>query len=340
MPKVSVIIPNYNHAKFLVQRIETVLNQTFQDFEIIFLDDASTDNSKEVFSNYSNHPKISHAIFNEANSGSPFKQWNKGFGLVTGEYIWIAESDDYAEPTILEKLVQKLDSYPMVGLVYSQSWQVDENGTIGSTLVKWTDDLDRSKWLNDFNADGMDECKNYFSVKCVIPNASAVLFRNQFIFELDSDIEKLKLCGDWLFWIKILLKSDLSFITEPLNYFRQHGNTARVRTKFEIQVLEQVIILNYLSLSVKIPKKVLYQSISNLVKRYFRHIYLEPLNYKDLLKFYKQTIINSKLKLTPYYYIAINTDFLVCTFLLLRYKFGVKTRIKNLFKKGQPVKIQ
>ena len=91
MPKVSVIIPNYNHAQFLEQRVESVLNQTFQDFEIIFLDDASTDNSKEVFSKYSNHPKISHVIFNETNSGSPFKQWNKGFGLSTGEYIWIAE---------------------------------------------------------------------------------------------------------------------------------------------------------------------------------------------------------------------------------------------------------
>ena len=101
MPKVSVIIPNYNHALFLEQRLESVLNQTYQDFEVIFLDDASTDSSRAVFTKYANHPKISHIIFNETNSGYPFKQWNKGVNLAMGEYIWIAESDDYAELNFL-----------------------------------------------------------------------------------------------------------------------------------------------------------------------------------------------------------------------------------------------
>ena len=329
MPKVSVIIPNYNHAQFLEQRVESVLNQTFQDFEIIFLDDASTDNSKEVFSKYSNHPKISHVIFNETNSGSPFKQWNKGFGLSTGEYIWIAESDDYADSTFLQKLVQKLDSCPTVGLVYSQSWQVDENGTIASTLDWWTDDLDRSKWLNDFSANGIDVCKKYLSVKNVIPNASGVIFRHEFIFELDSDIEKFRLCGDWLFWIKILLNSDLSFIAEPLNYFRKHDNTARMLTKFKFEISEKINILNYLSISVKMSNKDIHQRISLLVKLYFNHIYLSSINYKDILNFYQYIIINCKPSLTPYNYISITTEFLKNILSLLRFKFGLKNRIKN-----------
>ena len=332
MPKISVIIPNYNHAQFLEQRIESVLNQTFQDFEVIFLDDASTDNSKEVFSKYANHLKISHVIFNETNSGSPFKQWNKGFSLATGEYIWIAESDDYADPTFLEKLVQKLDSYPTIGLAYSQSWKVDENGTTASTLIDWlTDGLERSKWLNDFTENGIVICKNYLSIKNVIPNASAVLFRHKFTVELDSDIEKYKLCGDWLFWIKILLNSDLFFIAEPLNYFRCHANTARMITKFKFEISEKVNILNYLFISEKMCKKEIHQRISNLVKFYFTHIYLNHFDYKDLLNFYQQIImINSKPSLTTYDYIVINTEFLKSIFLLLRFKFGVKTRIKKL----------
>lgn len=124
MPKVSVIIPNYNHARYLDQRIQSVLNQTYQDFEVIFLDDASTDNSNEVVAKYVDDPRFS-AVYNQVNSGSPFKQWNRGVREAQGEYIWIAESDDYADATLLEELVERLDSYPQAGIAYCQSWQVD-----------------------------------------------------------------------------------------------------------------------------------------------------------------------------------------------------------------------
>lgn len=93
---VSVIIPNYCHARFLNQRIDSVLNQTYSDYEVIILDDCSTDNSREIIESYRNHPKISHIVYNEKNSGSTFIQWEKGFELARGEYIWIAESDDVA----------------------------------------------------------------------------------------------------------------------------------------------------------------------------------------------------------------------------------------------------
>lgn len=78
-PLVSVLIPNYNHSIFLEERIQSVLNQKYQNFEVIILDDCSTDNSKNVIDKYKHNPKISHIIYNEINSGSTFKQWNKGF---------------------------------------------------------------------------------------------------------------------------------------------------------------------------------------------------------------------------------------------------------------------
>ena len=95
MPLVTVIIPNYNHAKYLRQRIDTVLNQTYTSFEVIILDDCSTDNSKDIILSYKDNPHISNIVLNSENSGSTFKQWNKGFELAKGDYIWIAESDDY-----------------------------------------------------------------------------------------------------------------------------------------------------------------------------------------------------------------------------------------------------
>lgn len=82
---VSVIVPNYNHASYLVARIESILNQTYQDFELILLDDCSTDDSREVLLKYKDNPKVTHLVFNEQNSGSPFIQWHKGVQLAEGE---------------------------------------------------------------------------------------------------------------------------------------------------------------------------------------------------------------------------------------------------------------
>lgn len=105
MPLVSVIIPNYNYARYLDARIESVLNQTFTDFELILLDDVSTDDSLKVFDQYKDNPHVSCLVVNETNSGSPFKQWMKGILLAQGKYIWIAEADDLAESDFLEKLL-------------------------------------------------------------------------------------------------------------------------------------------------------------------------------------------------------------------------------------------
>lgn len=97
-PTVSIIVPNYNHSKYLNQRLDSILNQTYQDFEVILLDDVSSDNSVEILQAYSKHPKVSHLIVNEQNSGNTFKQWQKGIALAKGTFVWIAESDDFCEP--------------------------------------------------------------------------------------------------------------------------------------------------------------------------------------------------------------------------------------------------
>ena len=120
-PLVSVIIPNYNHARYLDERIQSVLNQTYQNFEVIILDDKSKDNSVEVINKYRDNPHVSHVIINEENSGSTFKQWHKGFELAKGELIWIAESDDKCKKEFLETLLRFFEQEPQCVLAYTRS---------------------------------------------------------------------------------------------------------------------------------------------------------------------------------------------------------------------------
>ena len=107
-PLVSVIIPNYNHAKYLRQRINCILQQTYKNIEIIILDDKSTDNSIDVIKEYESNPFVCKIVLNEQNSGSTFIQWNKGFSLAKGDLIWISESDDFCENTLLQTLVKEI----------------------------------------------------------------------------------------------------------------------------------------------------------------------------------------------------------------------------------------
>ena len=133
-PLVSVIIPNYNHAPFLKERIDSVLNQSYRNFEVILLDDYSTDNSRDIIESYRRHEKISHIEFNTMNSGSTFKQWEKGINFAKGEWIWIAESDDIAEPIFLESLIINEDAF-ISKIRYSASYVINENDEIISEFI-------------------------------------------------------------------------------------------------------------------------------------------------------------------------------------------------------------
>ena len=132
-PLVSIIVPNYNHERYLVQRLESIFNQTFQDFEVILLDDCSTDDSVIMLQRYATHPKVTHFVVNEQNTGSPFKQWKKDIDLARGKYIWIAEGDDWAESTFLEILLPLIKQED-VGIAFCNSNWVGERGAIGKSL--------------------------------------------------------------------------------------------------------------------------------------------------------------------------------------------------------------
>ena len=222
-PRVSVVIPNYNHARFLRRRVDSVLQQTFQDFEIILLDDCSTDDSRSILSEYSTDPRV-RIEFNKRNSGSTFKQWNKGVRLARGEYVWIAESDDYADKRLLEKLLSRLAAEPTTVLCYCRSWRVSSDGDLAGFLDTYLPDLGSHKWTGDFWADGREECRKYLIRCCTVLSASSVVFRREVYWQVGGADEKLVLCGDWKTWVSMALTGGgISYVGDPLNYYRFHA---------------------------------------------------------------------------------------------------------------------
>jgi glycosyltransferase involved in cell wall biosynthesis len=225
MPKVSIVLPSYNYARYMDERIQSLLNQTYGDFELIIVDDASTDNSIEVIKKYEENPKVKTKFFSQ-NSGLPYKRWNDGAEMACGEYILFAGAGDACAPTMLEKLVEKLEANPNVGIAYCQSMQMDSESKLVRSMKKYTDTLDKQRWSKDYVDKGTNECR-YLAIKNTIPNASAAMMRRQIFNELGGFDETLKLVADWMLWSKILTVADVAFVAEPLNHFRCHSGTVR-----------------------------------------------------------------------------------------------------------------
>ncbi|MEM1326644.1 MAG: glycosyltransferase [Bacteroidota bacterium] len=218
-PLVSIIVPNYNHATYLEQRLDSVFNQTFTDYEVILLDDASTDASIKLLGSYRSHPKVTHVVINERNSGSPFLQWQKGIELAKGKYIWIAESDDWADGLLLEKLVETLEKDGNIQLVYCASYRTESDGEVIGQH-QWASVLDDKKWTIDYINNGQREIEQYLQFRNTIPNASAVVFRRSAVLTA-RDYISFRYSGDWALWLHIVNQGKIAYVAEPLNYFRR-----------------------------------------------------------------------------------------------------------------------
>jgi glycosyltransferase involved in cell wall biosynthesis len=235
MPRVSVVIPNYNHARYLGRRIESVLAQRLRDIEVLVLDDASPDASREVARGYAVDPRV-RFHFNEHNSGSAYRQWQRGLAMTSAPYVWIAESDDHADPALLEHLVPELDADPAVALAVCNSWCIDaDDAMLGRYFDAWrhdrVSDYDLSRFERRFVMDGADYARELMCPWNTIPNASAVLFRRSALESIGGPVQDMRLCGDWLTYCKLLARHRIARVPHHLNYFRQHTQNVRSSVK-------------------------------------------------------------------------------------------------------------
>ena len=258
--KVSVVIPNYNYEKYIIERIDSVLFQSYPIYELIILDDKSSDNSVEIIKKKIDDIKqkypnlIVKFIPNEVNSGNVFKQWKKAFDESTGDYLWIAEADDSCSRKFLENIMKQFELNDKVVMSYSESLTMDEkNKILMDDLREWIDIFKTGKWNNSFVDEGNDFCENFLCINNTIANVSSLVFKKDKNIDFDKyliEASKYRLAGDWYFYEKVLMHGNIAYNKNSLNYHRMQSNSVTLTTKREKEYeeicrIQSDIINNY-----------------------------------------------------------------------------------------------
>lgn len=308
---VSIIIPSFNHADFLQERLDSIEKQTYKNWVAIIIDDCSTDKSLNILKEFAerNKSKIAHFIVNESNSGSGYFSWQKGINLANTEFIWIAETDDFSEPEFLQKQVELLQNSPKAAFVFCNSYYINDKGKTLYSSEKRTSDLLSNK-------ESHKEIESHLflekmPLETYITNGSSVVFRkpNQLI---PLAIFNNKQCSDIFLWTFLVQNKTFVFNSSKLNYFRQHQNSTTA--KFNAFFLKQVYIENFLYLDyfnqIQKTKLVLTAYIKNYIilnrKEWFQTKY-----FKDI------RVLKSK---KQYYYLQLFQQIIKKIFS----KYGIK----------------
>ncbi len=205
MPKVSVIIPAYNAGKYIAETMDSVLVQTYSDFEIIVVDDGSKDQTVSIVKQFKiKYPEKVKLIQKE--NGGPASARNAGIKVAVGEYIAFIDADDLWLPQKLEKQVRYFETQPsQVGIVYTDARSFDKDGI-------WI-----NKYYPKFNGKIYKELLN-----SMLPNLSVMVrkecFQNVGYFE-----EALDIIEDHDMWLRISMKYEVLCLDEMLSLYRQHS---------------------------------------------------------------------------------------------------------------------
>lgn len=219
LPFVTAIVPNYNHARFLHRRLESIYNQTYPNLRVILLDDASTDCSREILESYRHHPLTQVLLYNEINSGSPFKQWLKGLEIVETEWVWMAESDDWCALDFLECLSPGLAN-PDCVLAYAGLYWAQPDGR----LIKQASPPEPTAWH-----DGKDFVKKNLFGWNRLQNSGMLVFRKTGADRVNRDWVQLLQAGDYRLWAALLPQGKVYGCGKYLCYMTRHAGSVTAK---------------------------------------------------------------------------------------------------------------
>ena len=210
-PKVAVLMSVYNGEKYLHESIDSILTQTFKDFEFLIINDGSTDKTDQILNGY-NDPRIK--IINNGKNIGLTKSLNKGLKLAKGEYIARMDADDISMPGRLERELEFLDKNPAVGLVGTYYLMINRKGNVLHTMKRLTESMELKEKLLRSN----QFCHG------------SVMFRAECIKNLGSYREEL--VQDYDLWLRISEKYEVANISEFLYKWRLDINSISVTKKF------------------------------------------------------------------------------------------------------------
>lgn len=275
MPKVSVIVPNYNHERFLRRRLDSIYGQTYKNIEVILMDDCSSDQSRAVLNEYAaKFPDVTVTLFNETNSGGVFRQWAKGIKAATGELMWVAESDDYCDEHFLEALVRCFDDEAVM-LAYAKcEFVTSDEVVLEDEFHGYVSDLEcADKWRDSYVETAHNEVRTALGIKNTIPNASGVVFKRPLDMPLLDDEAwlSMRVAGDWVFYLHIIRGGKVAYSVDGTNFFRRYvGSTAQATYKKEIFYRELGIASRTVQALYNVPLSVL-QLCEESSKRLYDH---------------------------------------------------------------------
>lgn len=227
-PLVSVIVPNYNHARFLEQRLRSIYDQTYRNIELIVLDDASTDDSRDVIPRLlADCPFPSRTHFNEVGTGNPFRQWQRGLSLATGELIWICESDDFADPGFLAALVPSFAEMS-VKMALGRIEFARKDGSPMPGMEGFREQAEPGIWDRPVARPAAEWFASAFAMRNIVANVGGCVFRRQ---EIDPRLwdraATFRIAGDWFIYIHLIGGGKLAYSPHAVTWFRQHdANTS------------------------------------------------------------------------------------------------------------------
>lgn len=248
MPKVSVSVPTYNRADYLVYSVESVLNQSYGDFELIISDDGSTDNTAEVVKGWEDQ-RIRY-IRHPQNIGRS-RNMRSGFEAATGEYFIKFDDDDALTPDYLAKTVAILDQYPEVDFVCTDHWIINSQGVRDEIATKTNSD----KWGKSRLGEGMISKLVWETFQKQSLQVGSTLFRRDCLQELDYMRPQADGCEDFDLLVRLAIAGKTAyFLPELLMEYRFHGGQTSLRQNLHFLRAKEFCIRSYLFPSEKLER--------------------------------------------------------------------------------------
>jgi glycosyltransferase involved in cell wall biosynthesis len=275
-PKITAVLPNYNHARFLDQRIRSILEQTYTNLDVVILDDCSSDDSRAVIERWrAQHPSRVRTIFNDRNSGNVFRQWRKGVEAADGDLVWICESDDFCEPDFVEKLIPHFRDRS-VQIAFGRIQFADRDGRFQAGLDQYREGAESGIWDAPVVRPAKEWFTNAFGVNNVIANVGGCIWRRQVLSErVWKEAEQFTVLGDWFLYCHLAGGGQIAYEPSAVAYFRQHGQNTSVTSFSKAPYYEEhQRLMTLLRRTWDVPHRTVERFISKVEFQY-RHFKVE-----------------------------------------------------------------